>query len=391
MDAFFASDFWPDDFWPEGFFGDPALGVVPYTGFWTPNFWLDTFWPEAFWANDPESTSAGTIAVTLSSVTAAMTGDYNPAAAGPRTGILNAELGGVTASVAGTIAYITDFDLEVGVSTNWTLSDLPVLDGAISVTLDDLTSSIVGSAWEFSFTDGYIGPAETLWAPMFWDWRLFPDGYWPKTSSFEDLTASLAGTFSETPANRAGFISTTLEALAASLQGRFTPREQFNGTIAVTLDGLTSALAGTSERPVFTGAVAVTFDGVTAYGFGLFTPAGSRNGRIQSTLTGVAGQFRGTYDVPLRTGTIAPTLDGVTGYAWGLSLPVGAKLGRVVTVLSGVNMVGSGTFVTPRMRPKESVVTVTEIDWKTLCDQHNLGREDEYSYEFSNGRRFKQA
>jgi hypothetical protein len=358
--------------------------------FYTTNFWPEELWPEGFWG-DPSAVitgSSGLIVADLGGVSANLVGDFG---AGESSGILVSALAGVTASFGGTIAYVTNFDLDLNISVNTTLIDQPAVSGAISVTLGDDSAAFAGASWEGSFTGGVLGLYETLWPTTFWDVRLFPDGYWPKGGFLEDIASSIEGSFSDAPGQYTSFIATALDPVTALLSGRFTERQQFNGQLLATLDGATASLAGASERPVFAGAIYSDFDGVSSSIVGLSTLAGSYLGQVRSTLTGVAGQLRGEYRVLSRDGGIYTVLEDLIGEALGIAVPEGSKVGQVRAGLFGVSMLGDGTFVTPRMRAKPDVPTVTEIDWKTLCDQHNLGLPEEVDYEFSNGRRFYQS
>lgn len=360
--------------------------MASYYDIWQPNFWLDTFWPEEFWYSDDDE-YAGPLTVTLADLTPALTGYTTEP--GSITGTIAATLGPLTASYQGTTATVILFDLPVNISVNWQVLSLTVATGAIDADVGLESFQAQGVAWEQSYTDGLIQAQSLFWHPLYWGdfWSL---DFWPIGPQLDGVTAAITGTL-ESPGAYAGFVSAALEDLTGAVRGAIYPETNYRGEIAVTLGNVTAALAGTHVDPIQTGSIAATFDGLSGLIQGLsLEPGPNIIGRLNPTLQGVGCLVYGTSFIVPRTGAVRSDLDGITPNIWGLYFPEGTKVGTIHRTLVGVGAEFRGANTAPRQRERAQVPTVTEIDWKTLCDQHNPPQA-EYDYEFSNGRRFKQA
>lgn len=128
-----------------------------------------------------------------------------------------------------------------------------------------------------------------------------------------------------------GTIASTLDDVSSAIQGSV----EVTGTISETLDNVTSAMSGTFVQ-IITGTIAVTLEDVSSAVQGAVEVTGT----IAEVLDNVTAVMSGTF-VQGVTGTIAVTLEDTSAVMSGI---VGAVTGTVIVSLEDVSSIISGTF-----------------------------------------------
>lgn len=161
------------------------------------------------------------------------------------------------------------FDVATDLAPNWTDYQWPASLGTVAYTIDNFTSSIVGSA------GGVGGVMGTVAVTM------------------QDFTSAIPGTF-VAPANETGTIAVTMQDFSTLIQGLFIPAGSNSGTMAPTIADFTFSGAGTAAVPQYRGVIYQPMDSFTMVGVGYQYPAGTRLGILGPTMDDFGSQFVGS-------------------------------------------------------------------------------------------------
>lgn len=232
---------------------------------WFASNWFARGWfADGWFGGGPLATghAVGSIALSLSGVSSAVTGSFFKATF---TGSVGVGLDGVSASFVAVTAQVENFDLSISVTPTGHSTEYPGFAGIALSTLDDLTGLAVGTFRTVGAIDGQLG------------------------ASLDGLTGAMLGTHTG-PAGRTGFgPSATLDDIVATnwVGSVAAPGSNF-GVIGALMDGLTAALVGTQNIPTRTGTLASGLDGIAGSIVGLSATSSIRIGSVDITLGGLS-------------------------------------------------------------------------------------------------------